>query len=142
MRRGELASGRAVAYMMMQRFKLDFGVAMVCEISTLMAWEYRNDLEIYLDGLDQLLMGMRSEPDEHWLFALVEPQLRKCPELVATFERLDSAPEDSPEKTLKFLYSSACARVERKRKEAARISMLKHPKVTVAKVAEKATNGG
>ncbi|CAK0819868.1 unnamed protein product [Prorocentrum cordatum] len=110
---GTPASGRAALYMILRRFELDSGKAHRVHLAALNALKYNGDLEVYLDALDARLALMSAEPDEALLLAIVEPELRKAPDLAFEFAQFDRALDDAPEKTLQFLCDSArraCAR--------------------------------
>ena len=128
---GQATSGRALFWMLLKSFQLDLGQRLKVDIADLLGWKYKGDLGVYLDGLDQLLMGLSREPDEHLLAALVEHQLRLCKGLAPSFERFDSADEGSPERTITYLISAARKWVERKRREDAYESLQKTPKAVV-----------
>ena len=63
-RLGRPMSGRAALWHFLRRFHLDRGQALHVDISTLLALEFKGDLEGYLDALDAALMSMTKMPDD------------------------------------------------------------------------------
>jgi hypothetical protein len=68
-----------------------------------MQLEYKGNLEQYLDKLDSLLLNLAKEPDEEFLHAIVESQLRLCKAMVSDFMMYDAAPDGVVESTAKYL---------------------------------------
>eukprot|EP00959_Pyramimonas_sp_CCMP1952_P194977 4076975-Pyramimonas_sp.AAC.1 len=99
-----------------------------------MAREYKGDLSHYLDGLDTIPMQLKGPPEETFLRACVEPQLRKCKQLELDFKLYDRAPDGAAEKTVQWLYDEARAHCRRKELHDIRDALLKpSPNVTPIK---------
>ncbi len=133
MKGGSLA-GRLALWLLQQRFKLERGQATQVEMTRLMAHKFDGDLELYLDGLDTILLQFQKEPEESFLLALVEPQLRKAKFLAPDFVFYDRALPDSEERTFTFLYDAARRQVQRRRTELNRDALTAPPKVAAFKV--------
>ena len=54
---GATCSGRAFAYMFLRRYDLDRGQVLHVYLMALVALEYKEDLESYLDNVENVLLG-------------------------------------------------------------------------------------
>ena len=120
--------GRPVLFMILKRYELNYGQALQVDLSSLSALKFSGDLEAYLDALDSRLSVMVKEPDESLLLAIVEPELRQCPELALEFGIFDRAPAGAYEQSLKYLYDSARALCDRKRRQKTLDGLKEQPK--------------
>ena len=55
---GQMLSGRMALWYLLQRFRLEYGHAKQIELSRMFAHKFEGDLELYLDGLDAILLSM------------------------------------------------------------------------------------
>ena len=99
---------------MLARFKVDYGHALQIDTMRLSAHEFDGDLELYLTGLESILMGMQHQPDPHWLHSIVEKNLRRCKLLAPEFVFYDRADPGDPERTSEWLLQMAQRAVSRK----------------------------
>ena len=74
-------------------------------------------MELYLAGLDNLLLNFNHEPSMPMIQGAVVSQLRKDKRLAANFTRDDGADPGHPDRTLKSLYDSARKVIDRKKRE-------------------------
>ena len=128
-RTGLQVSGRAALWHLLHRHKLDHGQALHVDLTMLMKLEFKVDLEVYLNALDGILMGLAKPPDEELLHALVEPQLRKCKALAPDFVSYGRAADGAEERTSKHLYDCARRFCARRRREETLAAMTKDTKV-------------
>ena len=89
-RRAVAMTGRTALWMLLQRFMIERGKATQVELTQLLMHTFNGDLELYLDGLDTILMSMHKTPDEELLHGLIEPQLRRCSQLSSEFVFYDA----------------------------------------------------
>ena len=99
---------------MLERFKVDYGHALQIDTFRLSSHEFEGDLELYLAGLESILMGMHQQPDPHWLHSIVERNLRRCKALSPEFVFYDRADPGDPERTTEWLLQMARRAVSRK----------------------------
>ena len=104
-------------FKILRRFEFNFGQALQVDMSMLNALKFSGDLEVYLDALDSRLSVMIGEPNEHMLLAIVEPELRSCPDLVLESQIFDRAAAGTHESSLSYLYDAARSLCARKRRQ-------------------------
>ena len=121
---GSPVSGRAIEYLFLQRYDMDRGQVRHVDLAALIQLQYRNDLEAYLDDVENVLLGMSKMPDPELLHAIVVPQLRKCKALEPEFVSYDRASEGSEERTAQYMLDSARQTVSRRRRAETEASML------------------
>lgn len=142
-RDGSQPSGRWSLWHALQRYMLERGTATQVDLTALMSHEYRNDLSVYLDGLDTILMHLQQPPEEDLLHACVEPQLRKCKALELDLKIYDRAAEGSEERSVQYLYKCAREHLARKHLQDVKDSLLRAPlKATPAKAPQAEAKGG
>ena len=125
------ASGRSCLWMFLHRYQLERGQVLHVDYTAIMKWEYRGDVEAYIDSLDNILLGMSSEPEEGLLHALAIPQLRKCREMVPDFVAYDRANDDSEERTTAFMLDIARRNVARRRRSILEENIVAGPKSAI-----------
>ena len=90
---GQPLAGRAALWHVYQRFKLDRGMAIRSELSTLVQLTFTGDLEAFLLAWDYTLMGLVKQPDDDLLLCLLDTHLRKCKTLGPAFAFYEGAQE-------------------------------------------------
>jgi hypothetical protein len=107
LRKGEPLCGRSAVFILLRRYHIDSGTQMQMDLTSVMSLKYEGDLEIYLDKLDFILLEADTAIPEQFLYAIIEPELRKCKELAADFVYLDSTDDGDPRRTSSSLYEVA-----------------------------------
>ena len=54
---GSPVSGRAIVYLFLKRYDMDRGQVLHVDLAALIQLQYRNDLEAYLDDVENVLFG-------------------------------------------------------------------------------------
>ena len=124
---GQPLAGRAALWHVYARFKLDRGMAMGIDLSTLVQLTFSGCLETFLSAWDYILMGLVKQPDDDLLLCLLDTQLRKSKALGPAFVVYDGAQEGTKERSFQFLYNAARQEILRKQREVTRDGLLKQP---------------
>ena len=72
---------------------------------------FGGNLDSVLSSWDYALMALAKAPDEDLVRALLEQEFRKCKALAPAFMLYDYSPEGHANRSLVFLYASACSEV-------------------------------
>lgn len=100
---GRPLAGRAALWHVYARFKLDRGMAMGIDFSTLVQLTFSGCLETFLSAWDYTFMGLVKQPDDDLLLCLLDTQLRKSKALGPAFVVYDGAQEGTKERSFQFL---------------------------------------
>jgi hypothetical protein len=123
LRRGEPLGGRTAMFILLQRYHIDSGTQMQVDLSSIMALKFDGDLEIFLDKLDYVLLEANTSIPEEFLYAIIEPELRKSEDLAPDFVVLDATEDNDPRRTSGSLYVVARRCVARMQRMSMRASL-------------------
>ena len=144
LRKGEPLGGRSALFILLQRYQIDSGTQMQVDLSSIMTLKFENDLEIFLDKLDYVLLEANTSIPEELLYAIIEPELRKCKELAPDFVALDATDDGDPKRTSGALYEIARRCLVRKQRMTMREALTskgENKKAMVAATAKKGDGG-
>ena len=100
---------------------------MCIDLSALVQLTFQGDLEGFLAACDYTIMALQKLPEEEFLLALLETQLRKCKALGPAFVVFDGAEEGSKQRSSKFLYDAARQEVVRRNRQVTKDGLLNFP---------------
>jgi hypothetical protein len=140
-RKGKPLGGRSALYIMLQRYHIDSGTQMQVDLTSIMSLKFETDLGIFLDRLDYILLEANTSIPEEFLYAIVEPELRKCRDLAPDFVALDATDDGDPKRTSSALYDMARRCLARKQRMTMRQALTKSDDNKKALVASKAKDG-
>ena len=140
--KGEPLGGRQALFIMLKRYNIDSGTQMQLDLSKINTLKYDGDLEIFLDKLDYVLLDVNTSIPEEFLYAVIEPELRKCNELAPNFVALDATRDGDPLRTSHSLYEIARDCLDRKMRMDRRKALIENPDDKKALVIKREDKGG
>ena len=140
-RKGEPLGGRSAMFIVLQRYHIDSGTQMQVDLTSIMSLKFDTDFEVLLSRLDYVLMEANTSIPEEFLYASIEPELRKCRDLAADFVALDATDDGHPSRTSSALYNVARRCLVRKQRMTMREALTSKTDNKKALVVAKAKKG-